>query len=84
MLSLTYIYLTSWLVFIKGEQFNMDIYLSDLAVCEHCSRICEQSYKEYNGETFCHYEIESKDKTQSEVFGCYIDVIKENKESKWQ
>ena len=62
----------------------MDIYLSDIAVCGNCSRICEDGYKTHGGEDFCHYEIESKDKTQSEVFGCYIDIIKQEKASKWQ
>jgi len=71
-------------MFIKGEQFDMNMYYSDLAVCANCSRICEDGYKTHDGIEFCHYEIESKDKTQSEVFGCYIDIIKQEKLNKWQ
>lgn len=69
---------------IKGEQFAMIEYIEDLAVCNNCSRICEDGYKEHDDYTYCHYEIESKDKTQSEIFGCYVEIIKQEQNSKWQ
>tara|TARA_R100000234_G_scaffold38018_1_gene22469 strand:+ start:5855 stop:6097 length:243 start_codon:yes stop_codon:yes gene_type:complete len=62
---------------LRGSNFMSDFtyyqteYISDLAVCVNCSRICEDGFKELNGETFCYYEIENKKGTSSEEFGCY-------------
>lgn len=62
----------------------MNMYYTDITVCSNCSRICEDGYITHNGIEFCHYEIESKDKTQSEIYGCYTEIINKNKEIEWQ
>jgi len=56
--------------------YHQTQYISDLAVCVNCSRICEDGFKELDGETFCYYEIENKKGTSSEIFGCYPNEYK--------